>query len=173
MFTTLRHPLVALLAAAALALSAAGCGDSDDGDDSRADTSGDRMPDFGAPDSDEEREVGAAVEDLYADLADADADAVCEQLTPSGREQFGLGREAACVTGIEQLLEGSERSGALERLGQMRIGDVEIDGDEAIVTVSFGAQGGRLPLREDDGRWLAGTLTLPSAAPAEGKRRRK
>jgi hypothetical protein len=153
-----RRPLVLLAFAAALA---AGCGGSDDGSDGAGTST--------AGGSDRQQ-VRSAVEGLYEDLADYDAEAVCERMSPSAQRQIAAGggarSDATCADAFGKFLDQAKENGGLKRTLSAKIGDIEIDGAKALVTVSFGAQSGQIPLRKIGEDWKMGvTVATPSTEP--------
>lgn len=160
-----RHPsLVATLLVLALALVAGGCGDSGD-DSSGSDSS---TPAGGS----DQQQVKSVVEGLYEDLADYDAEAVCQRMSPSAQRQIaggvvGKAKEGAtCAEAFGEFLDQAKENGGLKRTLQAKVGKVDIDGKKALVTVSFGAQRGQIPLSRIDGEWKMGiVVATPSAEP--------
>lgn len=154
------HPrirLLALLAATALSLGAAACGDGSEDDDGRA---GPRLE----LDGDAERQVHETVEGLYDDLADYDAEAVCARMSEDAQEQIARGaigtqpssRDATCAETFGRFLDQTKRAGGFERTLQAEVVRIAVDGDEATATVAFGAQRGVIPLERVDGEWKVG-----------------
>lgn len=159
----LRLARLPMLMLVLIALVGAGCGDSDDGRESSSSNQAGATPD--------ERQIRSTVDGLYADLADYDAAAVCDRMSPHARKQIaegGADRSGAadCAASFQEFLDEAKRNGGLKRTLTAKVGKVEIDGDKAAVTVTFGPQAGQIPLRKIDGEWKIGVaLATPSTEP--------
>jgi hypothetical protein len=131
----------AMVAALAVTGAVGACGGSDDGGGS------------------DEEQARAAVEQLYAALADYDAERACAQLNEAAQQQLadgGLGTESdTCVESFQGFLDESKRAGGLDLTLKAEVKRVEIDGDSAVAHVSFGGAGrtGEIPLEKVDGEW--------------------
>jgi ABC-type glycerol-3-phosphate transport system substrate-binding protein len=121
--------LAALLAALvlALALAVAGCGGSDE-----------------SPED--------VTESFYSALADEDAGEVCDLLSESAAESAAGGGDS-CEDGFKDALETGAAQAALGLADDIEVGDSEIDGDSATVTVTSGDQEDEVPLVKEDGEW--------------------
>jgi hypothetical protein len=160
--------LLALAAALTFALGAAACGDS--GDDGGG--GGDGGADVAGGDEGSERALArATVERLYDAMAEMDAEGVCAQLNDEAQRQIasgGLGSEGdSCADGIQGFFDEAEEAGGLQATLNAEVRRVEIDGDSATATVSFGpGRRGEVPLSKVDGEWkLEAAGAAPSAAP--------
>jgi hypothetical protein len=151
---------MAPIAAALIALGANACGGSSDGSDG------------GPPAGSEQARVKAAVEEFYEDLNDYDAAGVCSRMSPKARRQIaagGIGTGAdkgkrTCEGSYAEFLDQAKASGGLKRTASAKVGKVDIDGKEAIVTVDFDGLSGKVPLTEIDGEWKMGvSVASPSA----------
>jgi len=149
----------ALAAAAALALGAAACGDSDDdgGGDGAASGGSDRQ------------QARATVENLYAAIADNDAEKVCDQLNADAQKQLtegGLGEKSdSCAESFQAFLDQAKEAGGLNLTLKARVESVKVTGDSAVATVAFGkGRNGKIPLEKVDGEWK---LEAAGAAPSQ------
>jgi len=159
-FLQLRAAAVA--AAASLAFGFAACGGSDD-DGSGGGTS---SANNGGSDQQQAR---ATVENLYAAIADGDAEKVCDQLNEDAQKQLsagGLGKESdSCADSFQAFLDQAEKAGGLNMTLKAKVKSVKVTGDTAIATVSFGkARNGEIPLKKVDGEWK---LEAAGAAPSQ------
>lgn len=121
---------LALLTAVLLALGAAACGSDDDGGDG------------GGSDPERAQEVAQAYSDA---LEDADAEAICETISPTLLAQAEKASGEPCVEGVGADLAGFE--------GQSFLGEAEsaeVTGDTAAVTFS---ESGTLMMVREDGEW--------------------
>jgi ketosteroid isomerase-like protein len=144
--TRLTTGALALTVSALLAVGAAGCGDSDDGDGNQQ------------AGGSEQAQARAAVEGLYAAIADGDAEAVCDSLTDAGQKQVaggGLGgKSASCADAFQKFLDAAERQGGLDLTLKAKVRKVTVKGDRGTATVSFGGnRTGAVPLAKQDGEW--------------------
>ena len=149
-----------LAVAASLALGTAACGDSgdDSGGGSSADTSGS-----------DQQQARATVENLYAAIADGDAEKVCEQLNEDAQKQLsagGLGKESgSCADSFQAFLDQAEKAGGLNLTLKAKVKSVKVTGDSAVAKVNFGGQrNGEIPLQKVDGEWK---LEAAGAAPSQ------
>ena len=146
----------ALAAAVALTLGATACGGSDDGD--------------GGDGGDDRQQARATVENLYAAIADNDAEKVCDQLNEAAQQQLaqgGLGKESdSCAQSFQSFLDQAKERGGLNLTLKAKVESVEVDGDTAVAKVSFGAKGrnGEIPLEKVDGEWK---LEAAGATPSQ------
>lgn len=114
--------------------------------------------------SDEER-VRQVVEGLYDDLGDYDAEAVCERMTPQAQRQIARGAVGVkpkdgttCADSFGRFLDLAKKNGGLKRTLTAKVGKVDVNGESALVTVAFGRQKGKIPLRRIDGEWKMGIV---------------
>lgn len=160
------------MVAVALALAAGGCGDSDG-------SGGSGGSDGTSAGGTDRQQVRSTVEGLYEDLADYDAEAVCERMSPAARRQIAQGAiggaskpDATCADAFGEFLDQAKANGGLKRTLSAKVGKVEIDGRKALVTVSFGAQAGQIPLRKVGGEWKMGiVVATPSTEPPAASKR--
>ena len=122
--------LAALLATVilALALAVAGCGG-------------------GSEDSPED-----VTESFYSALSDSDAGEVCDLLSNSAAESAAAGGDS-CEDGFQKALDSGAAQAALGVADDIEVGEAEIDGDSATVTVSSGSQEDEVSLVKEDGKW--------------------
>jgi|GEM_PF-3948644 len=147
----LRPIAVAFVGTLLLALSA--CGGSSDDESSGA-----------PPAGGEEQQVRTAVAAYYDALGDYDAATACRLMTPKAQRQFatgGLGDKSGkdrvtCADAFGEFLDQAKENGGLERTLSVKVGKVAIDGNEAVVTVRFGPQTGKLPMTKVGGEWRMG-----------------
>ena len=102
--------------------------------------------------------VEKRVDALYDALAAKDARSVCGMLTTEQRRILARGgRDCEDVMGQGlRFLDG-----ALPRLRDAKVTDVEIDGDRATATVERpDGRENRIGLRKEGGRWLVSALNL-------------
>ena len=127
--TTIRRSLAVLGCGAALVV--AGCGD--DSSD--------------AASSDDPAEVVSA---LYDAAADGDAGAMCELMSESAQENAAtVEDEDSCEAGLEKSLSG----GAGELLGEIEVGEAEVEGDHGTVEISALGQSDTVDVVQEDGQW--------------------
>ena len=106
----------------------------------------------------ESGDVEKRVDALYEALAAKDARRVCGMLTAEQRRILARGgRECADVMGLGlRFLDG-----ALPRLRDAEVTDVEVDGDRATATVERPeGRENRIGLRKEGGRWQVSALNL-------------
>jgi hypothetical protein len=147
----------------------AGCGDSNgDGSGGATQASGPH-----------ERQIRASVEGLYEDLGNYDAAGVCARMSRAARRQIAQGAigvrgkagKGTCEDAFGRFLDLAKKSGGLQKTLTAKVGKIEVDGDEALVTVSFGQQRGQIPLTKVDGEWKMGvSVATPSTAPPAKKK---
>ncbi len=141
--STFQLRAIALAAAATLALGAAACGGSDD------DSSG----------GSDQEQARATVENLYAAIADGDAEKVCDQMNEAAQKQMaagGLGTKSkSCAEAFQKFLDQAEKAGGLDLTLKAKVKSVKVTGDTAVATVNFGSKGrnGEIPLEKVDGEW--------------------
>lgn len=136
---------------------------SDDGDTgSGGDDADASPPDGGGSDAEQAKGV---VEGMYADLASGDATGVCAVMSSVAQQQIaqqvpgGSAKpkaQRACVASMSKFIESAADSGALQSTAKATVGDVQIDGDVATVTVALAGSSGKLELRKENGRWVLG-----------------
>jgi len=162
--------VLAVGAVALVACGAVACGDSDDGggDDSAAASSSD------------ERQVTATLEGFYDDMGEYDAAGVCSWMSPTARRQIAAGaiggRQAvdkgSCEASFDRFLDLAKKGGGLGKVLDAKVGKVEVDGDLARATVSFGAQSGQVPLRKVNGSWKMGVVVATPSSEPPAKRKK-
>ena len=164
---TLARRLLTLLAVLALAAGAAACGSGDDGGGSGGDA---------AAGGSDEQQVRAAVEGLYDDLGHYDAAGVCQRMSPTARKQIAQGaigpkpaKRSSCEASFGKFLDMAKENGGLKRTLTAKVGKVEIDGDEALVTVGFDGQSGQIPVTKVDGAWKIGVVVATPSSPSPSK----
>jgi len=91
-------------------------------------------------------------ENFYSALADGDADEACGLLSNASAESAAGGGES-CEEGFKQALDSGAAQAALGVADDIEVGDSEIDGDSATVTVTSGNQEDEVPLIKEDGEW--------------------
>jgi ketosteroid isomerase-like protein len=156
-FTGPSHRSLLAVSAATLLLAfgAAACGGSDDG---------------GNSDGSDSQQARATVENLYAAIADGDAEKVCEQLNEDAQKQLaagGLGsKSGSCTDSFQKFLDQAEEAGGLDLTLKAKVKSVKVTGDTAVAKVSFGGGGrdGEIPLEKVDGEWK---LQAAGATPAQ------
>ena len=154
----LRTLSLALLATAALGVSACG------GDDSGGS-------------GDDEAQVRSVVTDYAAAVGDRDGDKACGFLTESARKQVEAAAEALDANGCAEVLEKVTENVSddeRDKLNDIEVSSVEIDGDRAVVKVKVdGEDGAPSTLVKEDGDWriaaddTGGTATAATAATVE------
>lgn len=132
-----------LAVAAAICLTATGCGSSN--------TNSDSGP------TDEEA-ITASVDSYYDGFGAGDGEAACAQLTDKAKEEIagGLGGgipsidDATCASTIESVAELAAESDVGPPRGEVT--SVEVDGDSA--TAHLAGQGTKVEMVKEDGTWL-------------------
>jgi len=138
--------LAALVAVMALALGATACGSSDDDGG-------------GSEGSSEVAQARATVDRLYSSMRASDAEGVCSTLTEPAQKQvaegaIGAGEGSTCADAFQQFLDAAEKQGGLDLTLKAKVKNIEINGDKAVASVSFGtARSGKIPLIKQDGEW--------------------
>ena len=130
------------LAALALALGAAACGD--------------------AGSSGEETSVKRTVNGLYDAFAAKDAAKVCDSLTEERQREIESRAGAGGGKGCERTLELALGfvGGQLKEIKDARVTDVTLDGDEATATVEYKGKKGDLGLTKQGGEWKISDFDL-------------
>jgi hypothetical protein len=151
-------PTAALAVAVALALGVTACGSSDDNG--------------GGGSGSDAQQARATVEGLYAAIADGDAAKVCEQLNAAAQRQLaegGLGsKTGSCEESFQAFLDQAKKAGGLNLTLKAKVKSVEVTGDKAVATVTFGkGRNGEIPLEKVDGRWK---LEAAGATPSQSSR---
>ena len=144
---------------ATLALGAAACGDS--GDDDSGSSAGNGGTD--------QQQARTTVENLYAAIADGDAEKVCDQLNEAAQKQLaagGLGEKSgSCADSFQAFLDQADKAGGLNLTLKAKVESVKVTGDTAVAKVSFGkSRNGEVPLQKIDGQWK---LEAAGAAPSQ------
>jgi hypothetical protein len=164
-----RRRIYAPVLVCALAL-VAGCGDSGNDDSGGPARTG----------GSDEQQIRTAVEGLYEDLGNYDAASVCKRMSPSAQRQIARGaiagaaaRGSTCPEAFGKFLDLAKKNGGLKRTLTAKVGKIDIDGEDALVTVSFGAQSGQVPLSKIRGEWKMGvSVATPSAEPPASPRKK-
>jgi ketosteroid isomerase-like protein len=154
---SLKLRAAAIATAATLALGAAACG----GDDDNGDTSAAK----------DRQQARAAVESLYAAIADGDAERVCEHLNENAQKQLAAGalggeQSGTCAESFQGFLDQAEEAGGLDLTLKAKVQSVTVTGDTAVAKVTFGndARKGDIPLEKVDGEWK---LEAAGATPSQ------
>lgn len=93
---------------------------------------------------------GDAVSDLYSAAADGDASGVCEVLSEEAATAAAADENAeSCEAGIERTLAGG--AGAL--LGDIEVGEASVEGESGTVQVSAFGQTDTVDVVQEDGDW--------------------
>ena len=127
----LKPALIAAIAATLLVIS--GCGSSDDS--SSADTQQD------------EQDITALVAEINSANKDKDALAYCGLMQPSGVTEV-FNTQSQCVRETTKILEQDSA-----KQPELKIDDIEIDGDRATVTLENNAGGAPVSLVKEGGKW--------------------
>jgi hypothetical protein len=118
-----------------------------------------------AGDVSEEEHVRDVVSGMYAAFAAGDAAGVCAVMSKAAREQLAaapLPTDGApsgggsCRESFSKVLDAAASSGVLERSLKTTVGNVEIDGNVARVTISLANRSGNIRLIREDGEWRFG-----------------
>lgn len=110
-------------------------------------------------------EVRKTVEDFYASMKEGDAATVCAMLSPEARQETidklsPLRPSASCERTFGRFLKTARRSGALPPDAVLRLEEIAVDGDSAVVTLAIGENPVTdLPLTRRGGRW---TISSPA-----------
>jgi hypothetical protein len=130
-------PLAALLAA----LAVAGCGSK----------------------SSDEKAVKQTVKDVYAALAEKDAKKVCQSISKKGKDEItGSAAKAGRKQSCEQLFSlGLAFAGdSLKQAKNVKVTDVNLDGDTAKATISLQNRKSDIGLVKENGDWKLSGLDL-------------
>ena len=110
----------------------------------------------GCGESDEDQ-IKTQVDTLYAAVADGDGEAACEVVTEEAKKQSEESEDKSCAQAIEdgaKELNDDQR----ERLANIEISEVKVDGDSATVTVKSGDDEEQLNLKKEDDEWKLSDL---------------
>jgi hypothetical protein len=113
--------------------------------------------------SGDEGAVREVVEDLYAGLADKDADKICGFLTRSQRRAVASGGGARSGASCEQVMGVALTyvvGDGLEDADQAKVTKVTVKGSRATATVDFKGTPGELGLAKEDGDWRVSDFNL-------------
>lgn len=145
---------IGLIGLSVLALGATACGGGDDDNG----TDGSR---------EDAQQARAMIQQFYGDLAAGNAAAICPQMLVVAQQQMAQttvsksGPEnPTCQENINELLVLMKDNGAIRKLRNAKIGTAKVNGNTALVNVSFGANAGQISLTKADGEWKAGISSL-------------
>jgi hypothetical protein len=113
---------------------------------------------------DDEDEVRKVVNQLYAGLADRKANRVCDTLSRRQHEAITAGADGKRAQSCEQVMSLvlSLGGAGLKQAKQAEVTDVELDGDQATVTVEYRNKKTRHGLAKENGAWKIDGLNLDS-----------
>ena len=117
---------------------------------------------------DDDSQVKDRVNGLYDALADKKADKACESLSDDAKDQLTKGSQAlskgkkqSCedVMGLVFAFAGKQ----IEKVRDVKVTNVKVDGDKATATVEQGKTKNTVPLVKEDGEWLISSLSTGQA----------
>jgi hypothetical protein len=115
---------------------------------------------------DDPQRITQVVKGMYADFAKGDAAGVCEAMSSSTRDQIakqvfdGSARPVparTCEESFSKFLTAAAGSGVLERILNVSVGAVSVNGRNATAVVSISGQTGKVRLVQEDGQWRFAT----------------
>jgi hypothetical protein len=105
---------------------------------------------------------------LYRDLGSGDAKGICASLSENARDMIGkaAGEGTTCEQYFADTLAQTPKA-VRSKAGKATITGVQVDGDKATGTVSFGGKAtGSVALVKQDGEWRLESFSLPPAPAA-------
>jgi hypothetical protein len=112
--------------------------------------------------SGDEDAVRKVVNQLYAGLADGKANRVCDTLSRRQHEAITAGADGKRAQSCEQVMSVVLSLGGdgLKQARKAEVTDVELDGDQATVTVEYRNKKTRHGLAKENGEWRIDGLNL-------------